>query len=138
MKTVLIFLCAAFILIPAAAWSLDINLQFPQTTSVISDLNPANANFDVVYSAGPVKSSDGLTTLGNWMCVVSRNSPGNFNYFDCVMVFAPGSIYYKQVLNFGTAVQQGTIVAGDGPFQGISGSITPVSGNIFRLSVTMP
>lgn len=138
MKTVLTLLCIAFVLIPAAAWSLDVDLMLSETNSSISDLNPATTNFDVVYSAGPVKTSDGSTTLGNWMCIVPRTTAGNFNLFDCVLVFAPGNIYYKQVLNFATGEQQGTVIGGDGPFQGISGSVSRISGFVYRFSLSLP
>ena len=63
----------ALILLPSLVRATTIiDVQFVQTNSSISDLNPTAAAFDVVYSAGSIKSGDGLTTFGSYMETTPR------------------------------------------------------------------
>jgi hypothetical protein len=128
------------ILIPAAAQSAEIEFYMPLQADEISSLNPSSSNFDLVYEAGPVQSVDGMTTFGNRMCIVTRSAIGSFNYFDCVVVLAQGNVYYKMVRNFTAGTMRGTILGGDGAFQGITGTITetPGFGLRYMVSFSMP
>jgi hypothetical protein len=118
-----------------------IDVQFAQTNSNISDLNPTAAAFDVVYSAGSIKSGDGLTTFGSYMEITPRYagtaSPLGFNYIDGVAVLPGGNVYYKRVRNFADPpnTARGIILGGDGAFFDVFGSIAQISSTVYRITL---
>jgi hypothetical protein len=131
------------ILLPGLARATTtIDVQFEQTNSSISDLNPIAAAFDVVYTAGSIKSEDGLTTFGSYMQTTPRYvgtaAPLGFNHIDGVAVLSGGNVYFKIVRNFADPPNsaRGIILGGDGTFAGVEGSITQISLTIYR--VTLP
>ena len=115
-----------------------IDVQFVESDGAISNLNPSNGKFDVVYSGGLIKSADGLTTFGSYFEAVPRyaGSAGSFNFFDAVAVLPGGDVYYKMVHNFADNSERGIIFGGDGTFAGTTGSITRISLHVHR--VTLP
>jgi hypothetical protein len=119
-----------------------IDVQFVQTNSNFSDLNPTAAAFDVVYSAGSIKSGDGLTTFGSYMETTPRYigtaAPLGFNYIDGVAVLPGGNVYFKMVRNFADSpvLTRGIILSGDGTFAGVEGSIAQIDSTVYR--VTLP
>lgn len=131
----------ALILLPSLVRAATvIDVQFVESDGAISNLNPSNGKFDVVYSGGLIKSADGLTTFGSYLETVPRysGSAGSFNSIDGVAVLPGGNVYFKMVRNFADPPNsaRGILLGGDGTFAGVTGSIAQISLAVYR--VTLP